>query len=128
MEICVKELINKACSFVASISCPAGDPKHPAQRTLAFLKNSFKDCCIACTNISTTCHEQGYPSVAHELFDQPAKEAEFMEFASSRQPADSLFRSAGACAGNYTITLVEKDYTLERSTGLPCSFNPAGCR
>jgi hypothetical protein len=73
------------------------------------------------------CHDQGFPSVGHELFEQPISEAEFLEIASSYQFEAIQLRTLGACAGDHTITIAENDYTLTRSTGLPCSFNPSGC-
>jgi beta-lactamase superfamily II metal-dependent hydrolase len=63
MEQCLQELINNKSSFVASISCPAGDPRHPDHKTLGFLKNNFQRCCIVCTNISTPCHNHGVVSI-----------------------------------------------------------------
>ncbi len=128
MEQCLQELIDDKNHFMASISCPPGDPKHPAQRTLESLRTAFEDCCIACTNISALCHNRGFPSIAYEFFEQPPKEAEFLEVASSEQFGAIHPRVPGACAGHHTITMTENDCTLTRSTGLPCSFNPSDCR
>ena len=127
MDRCLEELIDKQCNFSASISCPPADPKHPDLRTLEFLKNKFNHCRIACTNISAPCHAQGFPSIAPGLFDQPVKEAEFLEVASSQQSEAIQLRAPGACAGDHSITISENNHTLTRSTGLPCSFKPSSC-
>lgn len=127
MEQCVQELVDNRREFVASISCPAASQKHPCQRTLEFLKSEFLGCCIACTNISAFCHAQGFPSSTEQLLAQSSKEAEFLEFALSEQFGILQPSLPGACAGDHTITITEKDCTLHRSTGLPCSFNPSGC-
>jgi hypothetical protein len=127
MEQCLQEMIDDDNSFMVSISCPPGDPKHPARRTLEWLAKSFEDCCIACTNISAPCHAQGFPSVAHDLFEQPPKEADFLEIASSDPFGTVLGSLPGACAGQHTITMTQEVCTLTRSTGVPCSFKPVGC-
>lgn len=126
MGQCLQELIDNESSFVASISCPPGDPKHPAEGTLEFFKNTFPNCCIACTNISTLCHAQGFPFIVQNLLEQPSKEAEFREIAFSHQFEAIQSHMLGACAGNHTIAITDKNYTLTHSTGLGCSFNPAG--
>jgi len=128
MDHCLEELIDRQCSFSASISCPPADPKHPDRRALEFLRKKFNNCCIACTNISAPCHAQGFPSITPGLFEQPVKEAEFLDVASSQQSEVIQSRPPGACAGDHTITISENSHTLTRSSGLPCSFNPSGCR
>ena len=127
MEQSLQELIGEDSDFVASISCPPGDPSHPAKRTLEFFKNKYRKCCITCTNISTLCHAEGFPSIPRELFEQSPGEAEFLQIASSDRFDSIQPPTPGACAGNHTITITGNNCTLTRSTGLPCSFNPSGC-
>lgn len=125
---CLKQLVAPGKDFLASISCPPGDPTHPNVKTLDFLKTEFNGCCIACTNISAPCHTHGYPSVVEDLLEQPPKEAEFLEFASGQHPRSLPTSTPGACAGDHVLTISGNDCHLLRSAGLPCSFNPEGCR
>ena len=61
-------------------------------------------------------------------FEQRPKEAEFLDIAAAYPFEAVQLRVPGACAGDHTITFAEEDYIMTRSTGLPCSFNPSGCR
>lgn len=124
MENCLSELVDRNKEFVASISCPPGDPKHPDARTLNFLKDNFPACSIACTNISASCHTQGLPSLVKDLLEQSPREAEFLEFASISPPGFAPPAMPGACAGDHVFTLTKDGYNLQRTTNLPCSFKP----
>ena len=127
MEECLGQLIHPGSDFLASVSCPPADPKHPDKRTLIFLKNNFTGCCIACTNISDLCHSQGLPSVVKSLLEQSAREAEFLEFALSSRGESSVAITAGACAGDHTLTVTDGGCEVVRGTGLVCGFNAGGC-
>jgi hypothetical protein len=124
VEHCLQELVDPDREFVASISCPPGDPKHPDARTLNFFKDTFPASCIACTNISAHCHAQGFPSLVKDLLEQSPKEAEFLEFASISQPGSAPPSMPGACAGDHVLTITEDNCHLQRATNLPCSFKP----
>jgi hypothetical protein len=124
VENCLQELVDPNKEFVASISSPPGDPKHPDARTLSFFKNTFPASSIACTNISAHCYAQGFPSIVKDLLEQSPKEAEFLEFASISQADSSPHAMPGACAGDHVLAITEDNCHLQRATNLPCSFKP----
>lgn len=128
MENCLVDLVEENSPFVASISCPPGDPKHPNEKTLKHYANNFSSCCIACTNISTYCHSKGFPSNARELLEQSSKESEFLEFACADRSAKMQVKSLGNCAGSHSFKIADDKCSLWRSTERPCSFYPTGCK
>jgi len=127
MEKCVVDLIEKDSPFVASISCPPGDPNHPKEKTLKHLANSFSSCCIACTNISNYCHSEGFSSDVEGFFGHSFKKSEFLEFACADRTAKMHVKDLGACAGTHSFEVANGKCSLRRSTDRSCSFYPRGC-
>jgi len=125
MEEIMAEMIDPQTKFVASISCPPGKIEHPHERTLKFLKTQFPHCEIACTNITSYCYTHGHPCIPQSLLQQTEKDIDFIECAMSGQPLNTPMTQPGACAGDHTFTIAgiaDHEYTLERSTGLPCAL------
>lgn len=134
MEEILAEMIDPETKFVASISCPPGKKEHPHERTLKFLKTQFPHCEIACTNITTYCYTHGHPYIPQSLLQQTEKDIDFIECAMSGQPLNMPMIQPGACAGDHTFSIAgitgtsdtagmaDQEYTLKRSTGLPCTL------
>ena len=115
-------MINSKTRFVASISCGPAKSQHPHKKTLTFIKNQFPLCEIACTNITSHCHTKGLPSIPQDILQQTEKDIDFMECAMSAQSFDPQSSQPGACAGDHIFSISGNEYTLNRSTGLPCAL------
>lgn len=121
MTICLDEMVDHSTPFVASISCPPLDIYHPSEQLLNFLKGKFNNCLIACTNISISCKEKGFPFNNADIFEQSAKEADFLDCITSDKK--TLMLNAGACAGAHIFKVIDEGFNLIRSTGTSCNFH-----
>ncbi|HUU26765.1 MAG TPA: MBL fold metallo-hydrolase [archaeon] len=119
LKTCLEKIIAVYRPFLAAISCPANNPKHPSEDTLKFFQNHFENCCIACTNVSAYCQDKLKSPQQINPFLLSAQEELFLDSIKAEKHT-SINILQGVCADSFVYKIDRKGLHYLPGSGNSC--------